>query len=423
MNFLSTSILSALSTVIKLASGLVINKVIAVYIGPAGIALIGQFQNFLNIVTTVGNGAINSGVTKYVAEYNEEDPNKRDLFISASFKIALAVSVILGLFIFICSSYLSNLLFQTDEYHILFKVLGSTLWLIALNTIILSIINGLKKIKLFITVNITGSILSLIFTTILTLRYGLWGALLALVLVQALLLFISLPIALKKIKIQFKWQNIIDNEYYKKLLSYALMTIVSVICISVTQIAIRNHLIEEFSAREAGYWQSVWMISTMYLMIMTTALSTYYLPRLSELKSNIEIRKEVISGYKIIIPFVLVTASFIYILREFIIILLFTEDFYPMKDLFLYQLIGDFLKMCSWSLSYLMIAKGMTRIFVVSEIIFAFFFYMLVLLFTYFMGINGVVFAYAINYLMYFLFVLVLFKDIWKNNKFDEVRG
>ena len=54
-------------------SGLVINKIIAIYIGPAGIALIGQFQNFMGIITTIGNGAINSGVTKYVAEYHEDD--------------------------------------------------------------------------------------------------------------------------------------------------------------------------------------------------------------------------------------------------------------------------------------------------------------------------------------------------------------
>lgn len=200
MNFLKTSLLSAISTFIKLASNLVINKVIAIYIGPAGVALIGQFQNFLNVVTTLGNGAITSGVTKYVAEYNETDSQKRDVFISVAIKITLSVSILIGLALIIGSRFISEELFQTEQYHTLFKVLGGTLWLIGLNTIILSIINGLKKIRLFIAVNITGSLLSLVFTTVLTAKYNLWGALLALILVQALLLLISLPTAIKKIK-------------------------------------------------------------------------------------------------------------------------------------------------------------------------------------------------------------------------------
>lgn len=116
MNFLKTSLLSAISTFIKLASNLVINKVIAIYIGPAGIALIGQFQNFLTVVTTLGNGAINAGVTKYVAEYNEKDSQKRDAYISVAIKITLLVSIIIGLVLIIGSHFISEKMFQTEQY-------------------------------------------------------------------------------------------------------------------------------------------------------------------------------------------------------------------------------------------------------------------------------------------------------------------
>lgn len=410
MNFLKTSLLSAISTFIKLTSNLVINKVIAIYIGPAGVALIGQFQNFLNVVTTLGNGAITSGVTKYVAEYNETDSQKRDVFISVAIKITLSVSILLGLALIIGSRFISGELFQTEQYHAIFKVLGGTLWLIGLNTIILSIINGLKKIRLFIAVNITGSLLSLVFTTVLTVKYNLWGALLALILVQALLLLISLPTAIKKLNIQFKWQKNLSSKYYKKLLAFSLMSIVSVICVSTTQIAIRNYLVEEFSIQEAGYWQAVWMISTMYLMVITTALSTYYLPRLSELTDVTEIRNEIISGYKIIIPFVLISASTIYLLKDFIIEFLFTKEFYPMRELFFYQLLGDFLKMCSWTLAFLMIAKGMVKTFIISEISFALSFYIFTRYFSNSFGFIGVSFAHCVNYFFYLILMLCIFK-------------
>lgn len=411
MNFLSTSILSAISTIVKLASGLVINKVVAVYIGPAGIALIGQFQNFLGIITTVGNGAINSGVTKYVAEYNEEEQRREDV-ISAALKIVLIFSLSIGVIVFLGSSFLSEWILKTKEYSMVFKVLGVSLVLIGLNTVLLSIINGMKEIKWFIAINVSSSLLSLLITSILTIKYQVFGALLSMVIVQSLILAITLPIAVKKLNIKLSFRKKVSKVYYRKLFGFSLMAIVSVIAVSVTQLLIRNHLIVKFSIEQAGYWQSVWMISSMYLMILTTAFSTYYLPKLSELQKREELRKEIISGYKIIIPFVIISAASIFLLRDFIIQVLFTSEFLEMRSLFAFQLIGDFFKMASWTLAFLMIAKAMTKTFIITEILFAFLFYALTVLFTQKYGLAGVTYAHALNYFLYLVVMLYLFRDI-----------
>ncbi|WP_391120060.1 O-antigen translocase [Psychrobacillus sp. L3] len=412
MNFLKTSLLSGLSTVIKLLSGLVVNKVVAVYIGPAGIALIGQFQNFLSIITTFGNGAIGSGVTKYVAEFHESDVKRRNDFISASFIITFIFSVIIGALVFIGSSFLSEWILKTTEYSGVFKLLGITLILISFNIILLSIINGIKRIKLFIAINICSSLLSLSVTSLLTIFFGVFGALLSMIIVQSIVLLITLPLVRKKLDLQFKMNIHIEKEILKKLLAFSLMAIVSVLSVSISQIAIRIHLIEKFSLEEAGYWQSVWMISTMYLMVMTTAFSTYYLPKLSELQKKGEIRKEIFSGYKIILPFTLITALMIYFLRDFIIAILFTPEFTEMRTLFAFQLIGDFLKMASWSLAFLMIAKAMTKTFIITEILFSVSFYFIAIVMTENYGLIGVTQAYAINYFIYFITMLIIFKSV-----------
>ncbi|SEM88757.1 polysaccharide transporter, PST family [Paenisporosarcina quisquiliarum] len=418
MNFFKTSLLSGLSTIIKLSSGLVINKVIAIYIGPAGVALIGQFQNFLSIITTFGNGATNSGVTKYVAEFHETDTKKRNDFISASLIIAFAASVIIGVIVFLGSSFLSDWFLKSDEYSSIFKLLGTTLILISLNTILLSIINGLKEIKFYIIINISSSLLSLIITSMLTILWGVFGALFSMIIVQSLVLFISFPVAKKKINLHFKLNRNVERDVYKKLISFSLMAIVSVLSMSLSQIAIRNYLIENFSLEQAGYWQSVWMISSMYLMVMTTAFSTYYLPRLSELQRPSEIRKEILSGYKIILPFTLSSALLIYLLRDIIIAILFTSEFKEMRSLFAFQLIGDFLKMASWSLAFLMIAKAMTKTFIITEILFSVFFYLLTIILTENSRLIGVTQAYAINYFIYLIIMIILFRKIvFKNRK------
>ena len=62
MTLIKTSVLTGISTVIKLVSAFVINKVIAIYIGPAGLAIVGQLQSFTSIITTFSNGEISSGI-------------------------------------------------------------------------------------------------------------------------------------------------------------------------------------------------------------------------------------------------------------------------------------------------------------------------------------------------------------------------
>jgi PST family polysaccharide transporter len=103
-------------------------------------------------------------------------------------------------------------------------------------------------------------------------------------------------------------------------------------------------------------------ISDGYLMLVTMSLSTYYLPKLSSLLSNGELRTEIFQGYKIILPAVLVSCLPIYFCY-FIIGLLYTKDF---KQLF-FSVAKDF-KIAAWLIAFLMTAKDDK--FIATEIIF-----------------------------------------------------
>ena len=65
-DLIKVSFLNGLATVIKMITGLVSVKVVAAIIGPAGIALLGQLNNFSTILLSLSNGGINAGITKYV---------------------------------------------------------------------------------------------------------------------------------------------------------------------------------------------------------------------------------------------------------------------------------------------------------------------------------------------------------------------
>ena len=75
----------------------------------------------------------------------------------------------------------------------------------------------------------------------------------------------------------------------------------------------------------------------------------------------------------------------------------------------LYQLVGDVIKIASWMLAYIMVAKAMTRWFIISEIAFSASFVVLVIVATEALGVRGATFAFMVNYAIYLLFILWLF--------------
>ena len=45
MTLVKTSLLNSIAVAVRVASAMVLNKILSVYVGPMGYAIIGQFQN------------------------------------------------------------------------------------------------------------------------------------------------------------------------------------------------------------------------------------------------------------------------------------------------------------------------------------------------------------------------------------------
>jgi polysaccharide transporter, PST family len=410
MTLIKTSALTAISTIIKVITAFIINKVLAIYVGPSGLAVIGQLQNFSSIAMTFANGAITNGVVKYTAEHRE-DLEQKSRFFSTAIVITLGCSLFVGILLNLFSSYLSTLILKSDEYSSVFIIFGFSIVLFALNTLMMSILNGQKEIKKYVTVNIVSSLFSLGFTSFLIMSFGLIGALYALVLNQSVIFFVTLVFVLKAswFKLEYFKQGI-DKKSLVKLGKYSTMALASVLAVPISHLIIREYIGQNISWNDAGYWQGIWYISSMYMMIVTTSLSVYYLPRLSEIKDNSELKREILNGYKIILPIVSVLALGIYTFRELVIEIAFTEKFMPMLELFKWQLVGDVIKISSWILSYIMLAKAMTRVFIYTEIGFSILFIFLSIVFIDNFGLIGITYAFCINYFMYLIMMILIFR-------------
>ena len=301
----------------------------------------------------------------------------------------------------------------SPEYSYVFVVFGFTVLFYALNMGLTSVINGFKEFKRYVKVNIAGSLIGLLFTLSLVFVWELKGALISAVTYQSIMLFISLWMIRKMPWLKWEYfKNRLNIEMSKKYFRYSLMTFVSAATVPVSQMLLRGYVISQISVTEAGWWEAMNRISHMYLMVITTSFSVYYLPRLSELTDKHELRSEILRSYKIIIPCLLGGFMLIYLLRFVIIYILFTPDFLPMENLFAWQMAGDFFKITSWLLSYMMVAKAMAKWFITTEIGFSLIYIGLGFLFMKWNGVVGITQAYLVNYLLYSGMMAYVFRKL-----------
>lgn len=407
MTLIKTSLLNGIAVVIKMLTLLGLNKILAIYVGPSGYAALGQFQNAVQMITTFASGAINTGVTKYTAEYHQDEAKQHAVWRTAG-TVALIGSLITAVLVIGLNRTLAGWFLKDESLGSVFVWFAVTLVLFVLNTLLLAILNGKKEIHRYVVANIAGSLFALAVTSIMTIQLGLYGALVALAVYQSLAFFVTLVLTYNApwFKLSYLVGGI-DKSAVKNLAKYSVMALTSAACVPLSHILIRNHLGETLGWDAAGYWEAMWRLSAAYLMLVTTTLGVYYLPRLSELQDPADIKREIIQGYKIILPVAAGCGLIIYLLRDFIIRVLFSAEFAPMEQLFAWQMVGDTLKIGSWILAYVMLGKAMMKLFIASEIIFAAIFYILTVLFTHTMGLEGVALAHSVNYTIYWVLMAV----------------
>lgn len=414
-DFINATFFSAISSVIKILTSLIIGKFVAVYVGVQGFALFGQLLNFVLIATILTGGGLLNGMTKYVAEYNTQSVEKLPIMLSTSIKFISYISIFTGIFISIFSSQISKLILYDESFWLIFFIFGITIIFYSLNSFLLSIVNGFKKFETFNKLNIILNIVNLIFTIILVYSFKLNGVLYSVVIIPSFSFFLTLFL-LKEEKwlSYFKFNIPFNTSIFRNLLAFAGMGIITSSIAPISTLLIRQKIIDELTLQNAGIYEFVFRVVTSVLMFFSITISTYFLPRISEIRGIHELKKEVNKAYLISIPILFLLLLSVYLFRRTIITLLGNEDFISAQGLFLYPLIGVFFRVCSQIMGFVFVAKAFLKEVIIIEVI-----YNLILVSTsiYLLHVNnleGVMFAYLFSNVLYFLMLWLAYKFIRK---------
>ncbi len=403
--------LNSVHILLKLVFGFITSKALAIFVGANGMAYVGNFRAFLNVVENFSLLGIQNAIVKYVSEY-QHDKSKLKSVLATFGLLLLASSIVISFVLIFGANYLSKQIFHHSEiYSFVFYVLAILFPLYVFSTFCISVVNGFQEYKKVIYIQIISSSIALVFSVFLIYYYETFGALISLVLAPVFVFFVSLFYLRNLISLSDVFSfSTFDFSVVKNLSEYVLMALVSGVIGSFVLLEIRTDVIEITGLKNAGIYEGLQRISSYYLLFISSIMAIYFYPKLAALNSN---TKEITFNYlKTIIPVFSIGLVLIYLLRKFIIQVLFSTEFETMESLFLWQLVGDLLKATSLIFGTILIATKQTKAFIITEIISLFIMYYSSNWMLHAIGIDGIVMAHTFTYFMYLLVLVIYFRKI-----------
>ncbi|MCX7207344.1 MAG: O-antigen translocase [Proteobacteria bacterium] len=407
MKLFNVALLGGLLTLLRMLAGFIISKCVAIYAGPAGMAQLGQLQNFVAGLNGLIANQIGQGVVRYTADNKEQGIEACQPWWVASTSL-LILNLVFSLLITVLFSHeIANWLFGNELFYWVIIVTGLALPLNAISTILMSVLNGLGDNGKNIACGMIGVICTTFFSIACLYLYGLSGGLFAVAVNNGISAVVVLLKVYKEPWFKLRhWFAKADSSKRKAMVGYMLMGIIGALTGPTAMIIVRNLITENASIDAAGLWQAVIRVSDAYVSILTIGVGMYYFPKVASIHSSLELNKETKNVLYFLMPLMIVAAVSIYISRELIIKLLFTKDFSGAGELFLTRLIGDVLRVAAFVPATILLAKGYFKLNAIAEISWNLIFVVIAFLTVPKLGAVGANYAYIICYIIYLLFMI-----------------
>lgn len=398
--------------VVRIIITIIRSKVIAQLLGPEGVGISNLLSRPLQLITTATQLGLDKSAVKEIAaqkSLTDGNPYKQ---IEILRKLVWFTGIAGALLMIIFSSVLSKFTFDTDTYTIAFIWLGLAVIFNQFAMSNLAILQGLRRLHFLARANIYGSIVGLLVTIPLYYYLKLDGILPAIIISSGAILFFSYVYARKvvlehKATTTFKRTTFIKDAKPMLTLGLALgfSSMISLLVAYLILVYIRY----SGGEIEAGYYAAGMVIINTYVGLIFNAMATDYFPRLGEICDDIlEVIKVVFEqafiALLLITPVIVVFIAF----APAAITILYSGEFEPTIALLRWGILGMLFKTVSWSMGYVIIAKGDSSLFLKTSIGFNMLLLTLNILGYRYWGLQGIGMSLLVYFVIHFFVIKVL---------------
>ncbi|MCC3156877.1 hypothetical protein LJ737_06495 [Hymenobacter sp. 15J16-1T3B] len=407
--FVRGSLGSGVSVLARAGGALALNKLLAVFGGPGGLTLLAHFQNLMALLTTLPNDGVHVGIVKYLAPRRPGSAGWR-LWFGAGAALNAAV-LLLG---FLALPVLRGPLlaaFQPTPGWVLGIVVGITL--LTAHAYLAAVLLAAQRLRAYVALTVLLSVLGpLAVAAALALGWPLPRVLLAYLLAQGLTVLPSAWVCaraglLAPVRLRPSRPVLLG------LGRFLLMALSVLVCSKAVDFAVRDLLIGRFSLGQTGLWQAVAKLSDNYTMVFSAVMGAVFYPRLAALAGQPAARHAYVRGvFGLLAGLLAAGLAALWLLRDWLLPLLFDARFAAARELLAPQLLGDWAKFLSWTLLYLLVADARAGRYVLVQAASAALYAALLALLLPRYGLFGAPLAHALRFALVLLVCLFYFRPL-----------
>lgn len=400
--------------VFNIGISIVRSKFVAVLLGPAGMGIVGLLQSTIDLISSLTNFGLRTSAVKDIAEAVGTNNLKRvAIVVTVLRRLVWGTGLFGALITFITAPWLSQLTFGNKEYSGAFMWLSITLLLNQLSSGQSIVLQGFRKLKLLATSSVLGSFLSLFITVPLYYYYGVKGIVSVIIITSSTTLlltwYFSRKVQLDKVKVSTT-KTITEG---KSMITMGFMISLSGLLTVVVSYLVRIYISNSGGVDDVGLYSAGFAIIGTYVGLVFSAMGTDFFPRLSGISHNNQKAKLLINQQAEIALLILTPILIVFIIFiKWVVIILYSTKFVPIIGMIHWAALGMFFKAVSWSIGFIMLAKGASKLFFYSELIANIYILLFNVLGYKYFGLNGLGISFLISYILLLIqvFYIAYFK-------------
>lgn len=398
------------SQIINIFLGIIRTKFLALLLGPIGVGLMGVYNSLTQLIVTVSGLGIGSSAVREVASASSSgDQGKINRTIITIRRLSLFLGVLGMSITAILSGLLSKVSFGTRNYQVDIAVLSIVIYFSIITASQTALLQGLRRIGDIAALSVLGSLFGTIFSIPIIYLWRQKGIIPFLIMISLMNLFASWWYA-RRISISnqtMKLREVLIEG--KGLLSLGLAFMGSGLVTQGTSYLIRIILLRQLGLDGLGLYQAAFTLSSIYIGVILTAMGLDYYPRLTAVSDsnaacNLLINQQTEVGLLVAAPGIIATLSF----APFILEVFYSTKFIGAYGILRWSIIGVFLRVISWPLGYLLLAKGKAKLFFITELAANVAHLIFIWIGTKILGLNGAGVAFFGLYVFYSLMILIV---------------
>lgn len=404
------------------------NKLSAIWIGAEGLGILSLYSSLIYLVYTIANlGLQNSAVKEIAFDMGMGDNQRTSKKILALKRWGWATGLAGMLLMIVFSPLLSNWMFHSTDYVLPIIIVSIVILLQSLYRMNHAFLQGVRQIKSMAFASALGALIS--FVLVVPIFYFfrkegiIWSLIVTAMVTMVISYYYTSKIKTEPVSLSMKevWSLGIPA------VKLGILMAISSATAYLVQFVLRLFISREGSLADVGLFQAGWTLNGHYLGLVFTAMSKDYFPRISQISAdNRMMMKSVNEQAEIAILILAPLIAFMIIFMPICLRFLYSSEFLVIVQMTCLLMIGAMIKAGSWAISYVFPAKGDGKTFMFNEVL-TVLLSLPIYLFGYWkFGLLGIGYAFIINYIIYFIWVLAVCKrkyDINYSPKFWYLFG